>query len=68
MIVDKGEIAANQMKDAEPDMVEVIRCQDCLYWKDEDFCNNPQWHLNNKMLRPCTEPDSFCSYAGPRDA
>ncbi len=47
---------------------EVIRCRDCIYWIDEDFCNNPKWHLDSKLLRPCTEPDGYCAWSESGDA
>lgn len=51
--------------------VEVIRCKDCLYWRDEDFCANPQWQANaprNGLIEfPCTLCDSFCSFAEPKE-
>lgn len=48
---------------------EVIRCRDCLYWIDDDFCNNPQWHVSHPACeRPCTEPNGFCSWAERRQA
>lgn len=46
---------------------EVIRCKDCLYWWDEDFCNHPQWHEFDSLTRPCTDPDDFCSMAERRE-
>lgn len=50
---------------------EVIRCKDCLYWRDEDFCVNPQWRVNapsNGLVEfPCTFPDSFCSFAESKE-
>lgn len=47
----------------------VIRCRDCFYWIDEDFCNNPQWHVSHPACeRPCTEPNGFCSWAERRQA
>ena len=48
----------------------VIRCKDCFYWTDEDFCNNPQWHDDDGKkigTRPCTFPEDYCSYALPKD-
>ena len=52
---------------------ELVRCKDCIYWKDEDFCANPQW-LSGVGTRsgvvefPCTFPDEFCSYAEKEEA
>lgn len=45
---------------------EIIRCRDCFYWVDEDFCNNPQWHDFSSCTRPCTYPENFCSWAEKR--
>lgn len=45
----------------------IIRCKDCFYWREEDFCVNPQWNNNSTndkfLLYPCTDYDDFCSYA-----
>lgn len=50
---------------------ELIRCRDCIYWRDEDFCANPQWQTgrpsNGLIAFPCTFPESFCSYAEKRE-
>ena len=50
---------------------ELIRCRDCIYWRDEDFCSNSQWlagrPYNGLMSFPCTFPESFCSYAEKRE-
>lgn len=50
---------------------EVVRCKDCLYWRDEDFCANPQWQTggpsNGLISFPCTFPEDFCSYAEPKE-
>lgn len=54
-----------------PEMEKVIRCKDCFYWRDDDFCINPQWQANapsNGLVEfPCTFPESFCSFAEPRE-
>lgn len=54
-----------------PVLEEVVRCRDCLYWRDEDFCANPQWRKdgrsNGLIEFPCTFPESFCSYAEPKE-
>ncbi len=51
---------------------EVVRCLNCFYWRDEDFCANPQWQANkshNGLVEfPCTFPESFCSFGERRDA
>lgn len=44
----------------------IIRCRDCFYWCDEDFCINPQWK-QSLYEAPCTDPDSFCSFAATPD-
>lgn len=50
---------------------ELVRCRDCIYWRDEDFCANPQWQTgrpsNGLIAFPCTFPESFCSYAEKRE-
>ena len=45
---------------------EVIRCRDCLYWIDKDYCVNPKWRVGSTCERPCTEPDGFCAWAERR--
>lgn len=52
---------------------ELIRCRDCIYWCDEDFCLNPQWQTGPRSSGgivefPCTFPDDFCSYGERREA
>lgn len=42
---------------------EIIRCRDCLYWEDEDYCLHWQ---TSKYEAPCTLPEDFCSYAEKR--
>lgn len=53
------------------EMPELICCRDCLYWRDEDFCANPQWQTgvprNGLISFPCTFPESFCSYGEKRE-
>ena len=50
---------------------EVIRCRDCFYWRDEDFCINSQWQANapsrGLIEFPCTTREDFCSFAEPRE-
>lgn len=41
---------------------EIVRCRDCLYWVDEDFCNNPMWHQERSIYRPCTDHDGYCAW------
>lgn len=55
------------------EMPELIRCRDCIYWRDEDFCLNPQWQTGLRSSGgivefPCTFPDDFCSYGERREA
>ncbi len=45
---------------------EVIRCRDCAYWIDADYCINPKWRVGRTCERPCTEPDGFCAWAERR--
>lgn len=42
---------------------EIIRCCDCLYWEDEDYCLHWQ---TSPYEAPCTLPEDFCSYAERR--
>ena len=45
------------------DALEVVRCKDCVYWKEHDgemFCN----HWGNLMTD--TAQDDFCSYGERR--
>lgn len=55
-----------------PVLEEVVRCRDCIYWCDEDFCSNPQWQTGPRssggiVELPCTFPDDFCSYSERRE-
>ncbi len=42
---------------------EIVRCRDCIYWIDEDYCINPKWRIGRTCERPCTEPNGFCAWA-----
>lgn len=42
---------------------EIIRCRDCVNWREEDYCVHWQ---TSKYEAPCTLPDDFCSYAEKR--
>ena len=43
------------------DLVEVVRCKDCVYWDGMGYkglCEAPM----NGLVREYTNDDSFCSY------
>lgn len=65
MIVDKGEIAAKMMKDAEPDMVEVIRCRDCKFHAGEN--NAGVHHELCFQFNALTIDDGYCAWAELKD-
>ena len=48
------------------DAVEVVRCNDCKWWKQnrEDIgrCKHPRFSVDDDELDPVTEPNAFCSY------
>ena len=43
------------------DVVEVVRCKDCVFW-DNGRCEG----IQNGLIYDFTEPDDFCSYGGKR--
>lgn len=51
---------------------ELVRCADCFYWRDDDFCVNPQWQgrrtANGLIEFPCAFAEDFCSYAERKEA
>lgn len=51
---------------------ELVRCADCVYWRDDDFCVNPQWQgsrtANGLIEFPFTFAEDFCSYADKKEA
>ena len=49
------------------DVVEVVRCKDCVYWDGPGYkglCEAPM----NGLVREYTDDDSFCSYGERKDA
>lgn len=51
---------------------ELVRCADCVYWCDDDFCANTKWQAgrtsNGLVTFPCTFAEDFCSYAEKKEA
>ena len=53
------------LEDIEPaDVVQVVRCENCVHWSDSNQCERPElagnrWH-DDKYFE--TLPDDFCSY------
>lgn len=53
------------LEDVEPaDVVQVVRCENCVHWSDSNQCERPElagnrWH-DDKYFE--TLPDDFCSY------
>ena len=48
------------------DVVEVVRCKDCVYWDGMGYkglCEAPM----NGLVREYTDDDSFCSYGERRE-
>jgi hypothetical protein len=46
------------------DVVQVVRCENCVHWSDSNQCERPEltgnrWH-DDKYFE--TLPDDFCSY------
>ena len=46
------------------DMVEVVRCKGCEYYKD-GFCYNSQWFNDDVSI--CVKENDFCSYGTPKN-
>ena len=50
---------------AAADVVEVVRCKDCVYWDGTGYrgrCEAPE----NGLIRDYTNNDDFCSYGERR--
>jgi hypothetical protein len=49
----------------EPDMVEVVRCKDCVWCEQgkgyEPYCNHPTDGMHD------VQPDDYCSYGERKD-
>ncbi len=43
------------------DMVEVVRCKDCVYWEDGGYDGRCEAYQNG-LIRDYTNYDDFCSY------
>lgn len=67
-----GRCASDVYTQVGADGEEIVRCRDCFYWRDEDFCANPQWQAirssSGLVECPCTFPESFCSFGERRGA
>jgi len=51
------------------DVVQVVRCENCVHWSDSNQCARPElsgsrWH-DAKYFE--TMPDDFCSYGKKRE-
>ena len=45
------------------DVVEVVRCKDCIYCDLDGRCEAPE----NGLIREYVNPDDFCSYGERKD-
>lgn len=43
------------------DVVEVVRCKDCIYYK-ANSCFNRQWDFESSTEIPLVRENDFCSY------
>ena len=43
------------------DVVEVVRCKDCVYWDGRGWDGRCEAHMNG-LVRDYTNYDDFCSY------
>ena len=57
-----GEFGCEDFKN-EADVVEVVRCKDCIYCDLDDRCEAPE----NGLIREYVKPDDFCSYGERKD-
>lgn len=48
------------------DVVEVVRCKDCIYYK-ANSCFNRQWDFESSTEIPMVRENDFCSYGERRD-
>lgn len=48
------------------DVVKVVRCKDCKWWKGfkngNGLCKNPTFTLDDDVVDPVTKSNDFCSY------
>lgn len=54
---------AEELKRYMPDLVEVVRCQDCRWWYDDGYCN--KW--DNGPGHPEVWGNDFCSFGERRE-
>ena len=45
----------------EKDLVEVVRCKDCIF-HEANSCFNRQWDLESSTEVPMVRENDFCSY------
>jgi len=63
-------VAISALKKIAPaDVVQVVRCENCVHWSDSNQCARPElsgsrWH-GAKYFE--TMPDDFCSYGERRE-
>lgn len=43
------------------DVVEVVRCKDCIYYKS-NCCFNRQWDFESSVEVPLVRENDYCSY------
>lgn len=48
------------------DVVEVVRCKDCIYYK-ANSCFNRQWDFESSTEIPLVRENDFCSYGERRE-
>lgn len=48
------------------DVVEVVRCKDCIYYKS-NCCFNRQWDFESSVEVPLVRENDFCSYGERRE-
>ena len=53
-----AEQLAKEKEEALADIVEVVRCKDCVYCDLDGRCEAPE----NGLIREYVKPDDFCSY------
>jgi hypothetical protein len=48
------------------DVVEVVRCRDCIYYKS-NCCFNRQWDFESSVEVPLVRENDYCSYGERRE-
>lgn len=63
-LLPEEQVLVKVIDEMEPaDVVEVVRCKDCMHWREDKFARKTQSYIPFCTLNATyTEPDHFCAY------